>query len=97
VFKEGLAQNPFLMGELMQAADPVAYAYNAGKQIQQARAYGNAAPTREQIEAELREKIIAELDLNRPKAPSTFAGDRSVGSRSGPAWTGPTPLGDMLK
>lgn len=96
-FKEALGQNPFLMTQLQQASDPATFAYNAGKQYQQAQAYGGEAPpTREQIEAELREKIMAEIGL-KPKAPSSFAGDRSVGARSGPAWAGPTPMGDLLK
>jgi hypothetical protein len=105
VFKEALAANPFLLNELKQAPDPAVFAYNAANKFLEAKQYGTAAPSREQIEAELREQIeaelreqiMAEINLNRPKAPSTFAGDRSVGSRSGPAWTGPAPLGDLLR
>ena len=97
VFKEAIAHNPFLVGQLHQSADPATFAYNAGKQYQQAKSYGTEAPlSREQIEAELREKIVAELNL-RPQVPTTLADARSVGSRSGPAWTGPTELGDILK
>jgi hypothetical protein len=96
VFKEALAANPFLYQQLQQAPDPATFAYNAASKYQEARQYGSAAPTRDQIEAELRDKIMAELNLNRPTVPSTLAGDRSVGARSGPAWSGPTPLGDIL-
>src|SRR4249919_2479969 len=97
VFKEAMATNPFLLTQLQQAPDPAVYAYNAGKQFQAAKAYGNEAPpSREQIEAEIREQIKAELSLPQSKAPSTFAGDRSVGSRSGPAWTGPASMRDLL-
>lgn len=96
VFKEALAVNPFLMNQLQQARDPATFAYNAGKQFQAAKAFGSEAPpSREQIEAELREKIMSEIGL-KPQAPSTLAADRSVGSRSGPEWSGPTPLGKML-
>lgn len=100
-FKEALATNPFLLSQLQQAADPATFAYNAGKQWAAAKNYGSEAPpSREQIEAEvearLREKIMGEIGLDRPKVPTTLAGDRSVGSRSGPAWTGPKPLGDLL-
>jgi hypothetical protein len=95
-FKEALTANPFLLSQIQQAADPATFAYNAGKQWQASKSFGGAQPSEADIEARLREKIIAELNLNRPKAPSTFAGDRSVGARSGPAWSGPTPLGDML-
>jgi hypothetical protein len=96
VFKEAVATNPFLLTQIQQAPDPATFAYNAGKQYQQAQAYGGAVPSKDDLKAQLREEIIAELNLNRPTAPSTFAGDRSVGSRAGPAWTGPKPLGELL-
>jgi hypothetical protein len=32
-----------------------------------------------------------------PAMPSNFASARSVGARSGPAWTGPTPLNDIFR
>lgn len=97
-FKEAMASNPFLLTQLQQAQDPALFAYNAGKQYRQAKAYGGEAPpSREQIEAEIREQIKAELSLPQSRAPSTFAGDRSVGSRSGPAWTGPSSMGDLLR
>lgn len=95
-FKEALTANPFLLTQIQQAPDPATFAYNAGKQWQASKSFGGAQPSEADIEARLREKIIAELNLQRPKAPSTFAGDRSVGSRSGPAWTGPAPLSDLL-
>jgi hypothetical protein len=96
VFKEAIQSNPFLLTQIQQAPDPATFAYNAALKYEEAKQYGTASPSKEDLKAQLREEIIAELNLNRPKAPSTFAGDRSVGSRSGPAWTGPTPLGDML-
>lgn len=94
-FKEAIQDNPFLIQQVQQAADPATFAYNAANKYLEAKQYGIASPTREQIEAEIREKVIAELGI-RPKVPSTLAGDRSVGSRSGPAWTGPTPIEDIL-
>ncbi len=96
VFKEAMESNQFLLAQLQQAGDPATFAYNAANQYLEAKQYGGAAPTREQIEAETREKILAEIGM-KPKAPSSFAGDRSVGSRSGPEWPGPTPLGSILK
>lgn len=95
VFKEAIQSNPFLVAEVQQAPDPATYAYNAATKYLEAKQYGTAAPTRDQIEAELREKIIAEVGLS-PKVPSTLAGDRSVGPRTGPAWSGPTSLEDAL-
>ena len=97
-FKLAAGENQFLLQELMKAEDPAEYAYRAGKQVAEARKYGSTEPvSREQIEAEIREKIMAEIGMsNRPQAPTTLASERSVGSRSGPAWSGPTALGDIL-
>lgn len=58
------------------------------------------------IEAELRAKIEAELRgqqgapairTNPTVMPSNLSTVRNVGSRSGPAWAGPTPLQDIFK
>lgn len=95
VFKEAVQGNPFLLQQVQNAPDPATFAYNAAVKYEEAKHYGTAAPTRDQIEAEIREKIMSEIGL-KSKVPTTLAGDRSVGSRSGPAWTGPTPLGDIL-
>ena len=59
------------------------------------------ADLRARIEAELREKIAAESQQTTPAAPpsvmpSDLAGARNVGSRSGPAWSGPAPLNDIF-
>lgn len=96
VFKEALTANPFLRTQLMQAPDPATFAYNAAQQWEQAKQYGNAPPSRDDLKAELREELMRELGLDRPKVPSTLADSRSVGTRSGPAWSGPTPLGDIF-
>lgn len=96
VFKQAAANNPFLLHEFQNAANPVEYAYNAAGRILEAKSYGTA-PSREQMEAEMRAKIMAELGMsNQPKAPTTLANERSIGARSGPAWSGPTPVGDIF-
>lgn len=56
------------------------------------------AAYREKLKAE----ILAELQQQpaapgAPVMPSNLAGARNVGSRSGPAWGGPTPLTDIFK
>lgn len=53
------------------------------------------------IEAELRDRILAELGGAGGQrfahlAPSNLAGARNVGARSGPAWTGPASLNDIF-
>lgn len=95
-FKEAVKGNPFLLQELKAAPNPAEYAYGVASKILEAKAYSQQ-PSREQIEAEMRAKIMAELGMStQPKAPTSLVNDRSVGSRSGPAWSGPTPLNDIL-
>lgn len=50
----------------------------------------------------IRAEIEAELKPQQPQTPaavmpSNLAGARNVGSRSGPAWAGPTPMADIFK
>jgi hypothetical protein len=61
---------------------------------------------REKLKAELRAEWEAEQQGQKPAGntpgapqttmPSNFATARNVGSRSGPAWAGPTPLADIF-
>lgn len=69
----------------------------------QAEIGDDPAAYKARLEAELREKITAELNggqqqtQQRPAAtPSNLAGARNVGSRSGPAWTGPQSIADIF-
>ncbi len=95
-FKEAVRTNPFLLNELKSAQNPAEYAYNAANRILEAKQYGTAVPSREQLEAEIRQKIMAEIGMSNRQAPNSLATERSVGARSGPAWSGPTPLNELL-
>lgn len=95
LFKEAAAANPFLVEEMKRSANPAEYAYNAAQKINEARTYGTATPSREQIEAEIREKIMAEIGM-KPQAPTSLIGTQSRGTRAGPAWTGPSSMGEIL-
>lgn len=97
LFKEAAKANPFLIQEMKGASNPAEYAYNVSQKIHEARTYGTAAPTREQIEAELREKILAESGIARPQAPTSLVNTQSRGSRGGPAWAGPSSMEDILR
>ncbi len=62
------------------------------------------AAWRAQKEAEIRAQVMAEIqgggapagNQPAPVMPSNFAAARNVGNRSGPAWSGPTPLQDIF-
>ena len=95
VFKEAAQRNPLLIQQVQEASDPATYAYNAANNYLEAKQYGTAMPTREQIKAELRDELIAELGI-RPNIPSSLADARSVGSRSGPAFNPDYSLSEVL-
>jgi hypothetical protein len=98
LFKEEAQRNPFLVQQVAAAPNPAEYAYNVASQIALARQYGSEAPpSRAELEAKIREEIMAEVGLNPRKSPPTsLASERSVGARSGPAWSGPPSLDDLL-
>lgn len=95
-FREQLQFNPALMQDLNRAADPAEFAYQRGR-----AAIDMADPEsyRAKIEAEVRQKLEAELLANAPRPqtlPPTTAGQRSVSGRGGPQWGGPPGLKDIL-
>lgn len=96
VFKQMVEENPHLLNVLQRAPDPAAYAYQAAQQHLEALRYAEPMPTREQMEAKIRAEIMAGIGVQRPTAPNTLANERSVGARSGPTWSGPTAIGDIL-
>lgn len=52
---------------------------------------------REKLKAELMAELQGKQQTPAPVLPSNIAGARNVGTRSGPAWAGPTPLTDIFK
>lgn len=74
-----------------------------GRQKVMSEIGSDPAAYKEKLKAELLAELQA-AGAQQPAAqsapaamPSNFATARNVGSRSGPAWTGPTPLGDIFK
>jgi hypothetical protein len=52
------------------------------------------------LKAKIREELMAEMQspaAAQSMVPPSLSGVRNVGQRSGPVWSGPTPLGDMLR
>lgn len=73
------------------------------RQQAQAEIGDDPAAYRARLEAEIREKLTAELQQGeqqtqqrQPVMPSNIAGARNVGSRTGPAWSGPPSLQDIF-
>lgn len=73
------------------------------RQVARAEIGDDPSAFRARVEAELREKILTELGGGTGErqrfafaTPSNLAGARNVGSRSGPAWSGPASLTDIF-
>lgn len=94
-FAQAVQANPRLAVELAQASDPGEFAYAKGKTALEIQRVGSVDELRKQIRAELEAEARAQIQP-QPKLPSTTAADGSVGARTGPSWSGPTPLSDML-
>lgn len=97
-FEEAVQANPRLAVELAQSDDPGEFAYQRGKTALTLQSVGSL----EAYEAQLRAKWEAEAKAAfqqpaKPVLPSTTAADGSVGARSGPAWSGPKPIDELLR
>jgi hypothetical protein len=94
-FQQAATANPLLVKQMTAASDPAEFAYKTGKTALELSQVGSidALLQRERAkwEAEARAAMPAP-----PALPSTTATDGSVGARTGPAWAGPAPIGDML-
>lgn len=74
------------------------------RQLAQAEIGDDPAAYKAKLEAEIREKVLAEVkgegqqqeQQRQPVMPSNLAGVRNVGSRSGPAWGGPASINDIF-
>jgi hypothetical protein len=71
------------------------------RQVARAEIGDDPSAYRARVEAELREKILAEMGGGSGRGyasvtPSNLAGARNVGSRSGPAWSGPATLNHIF-
>lgn len=94
-FEQAVQINPRLAYELAQQPDPGEFAYRRGRDALSLQQFGSV----EALLASERAKWEAEVKgaIPQPKLPSTTAADGSVGGRSGPEWSGPQPLSQIIK
>lgn len=94
-FQQAVQVNPRLAMELAQQPDPGEFAYSKGKAALALEKFGSIDDL---LKAE-RAKWEAEVKGAAPtlQLPSTTAADGSVGSRTGPEWSGPRPLNEILR
>ncbi len=93
--------DPQFNAAVLQSGDPVGYAVAEFKKAENyAKAQELGATDIETLKVKLREELMAEMQAQpaaRPGLPPTLSNERNVGSRTGPAWSGPTSLTDMLR
>lgn len=96
VFMEAAKANPALAAALHQQRHPWDFAYKEGKRLRMLQEVGDdPAAYRAKVEAEIRAQIQSQAQP-QVSVPQSLNGARSVAPRSAPAWTGPTPFGDIL-
>ena len=91
-------QNPTLVQQALADPHPWNKAYQIAKNHKAMTELGAVNVT--DLEAKLRDKIMAEIQGQQPPRqvlPPTLTTERNVGSRSGPAWAGPTSLSELLR
>lgn len=97
-FVKMMQDNPVLQQQALSDPHPWQKAYQIAKNARTMQELG--ATDIQTLEAKIREQILAENQAVQPAAPRippSLSTTRSVASRSGPAWSGPPPLGDLLK
>lgn len=96
-FLEMASQNPSLQQQAIADPHPWNKAYQIAKNAAKMEALG--AVDVSELETKIREQIMAEMQVNptpRQTVPASLTNERNVGTRSGPAWTGPKPLSELL-
>lgn len=106
-FKQELDRNPALSADLRRQTHPYKWAYEYAARLQLMDEIGtdpNAyrEKLKEQVKAELAQQVSATPEqpaaaAPAPRIPQSLATAHSVGARTAPSWTGPTPLDNILK
>lgn len=95
-FVSAVQSNPALAAEWREADDPAEFAYRRGKAARTLADVGDLDTYKTQVIEEYKASLLAGTPL-APTIPMTTADDRSVSGRDLPTFTGPPPLGDILK
>lgn len=92
---EFVGSNPAVNQQVAESTHPWRTAYQAFKNHKTMSELGTT--DLEALKAKMREELLAELQqAPPPKAPQTLSNKRSVASRTGPAWSGPKSLDELL-
>lgn len=93
------ARAKIIWNDALSKAHPAEEIYKAVKRELALQEISDPDELRKKIEAEVRAELAKEKPEEKPAPdiPESLADERSVGSRSGPEWAGPTPLGEIIK
>jgi hypothetical protein len=98
LFNRLALENPGIVQQAMTDPHPWNRAYQIAANYQALQEVG--ATNIEELRAKIRAEVLAEAQANAPapglNLPPTVSTERSVASRSGPAWSGPRSIKDML-
>jgi hypothetical protein len=96
-FRQLADVNPALYEQMQAAPSPAKFAYETARTHLEIQQYGSLdALIAARVEAAQKEALAA-LPSQLPSLPPSISSDRSVGSRSGPAWSGPASIDDLLR
>ena len=95
-FQQAAMANPALVQQMTAANDPAEFAYAKGKSALELERYGSVDELLKAERAKWEEELKAAVPQPKPSFPQTTAADGSVASRSGPAWSGPPSINDIL-
>lgn len=98
LFNQMAAENPQLVKQAMTDPHPWAKAYQIANNYKQMQEMG--ATNLDELRAKIREELQAETQTQQfaqVGASPTLTNQRNVGARSGPAWSGPASLDQLLR
>lgn len=95
VFLELMQANPQLRETAMQDRHPWEKAYQIA--TNHATMQELSATSIDDLRAKIKAELMAEMGQPGRQLPPTLSGERNVGPRSGPQWSGPTSLDDLLR
>lgn len=96
-FQQAAQANPTLIQQMTSASDPAEFAYSKGKTALQLEQVGSIDELLKAERAKWEAEAKAAIQQPAQTFPQTTATDGSVAARSGPAWSGATPIGDLLR
>jgi len=91
-------QNPVLRHQALSDPHPWNKAYQIAKNHRAMQELG--ATNLDDLKAKIRDELMAEMQANpapRASVPPSLASERNVGQRTGPSWSGPKSLSDLLR